>query len=190
MEHRLPSQMTERIISLIHSWQEGKRLMCHFDTVSLKSSWNSSYLKWAIVTYSLFREFLLLGLITFLFPVQCLNLHKILMTTFGTFCIWRFSTVAETESIVHSPVSIWKVPGCVFDVLKRASAACCHTLTHSDPSLCTGCYRVISYSQRCSTTYCACLMAVILLDSVTSSYLWNILHCAYDNDCHFYHSSW
>lgn len=115
------------------------------------------------------------ALLLSLFPANCLNLHKILRTILDTFRTSRFSTVAEMELIIHSPVSIWKVPGYLFDVLKRAGMARCHMLTHPDHSPCAGCYRVISHSQRCNTASSACLVVHILLDSVISSYLWNML---------------
>lgn len=51
-------------------------------------------------------------------------------------------------------------------------------LSHADPSdrsPCAGCYRVISHSQRRNAASSACVVVIVLLDSVISSYLWNML---------------
>lgn len=180
MEHRLLSQMAEWIISLIHSWQEGERRICHFDTISLKSSWNSSYMNWAIVTYDLPRESLFTGLITFTLSSSS---HRILRTILDTFHTWRYSTVVKMVLITHSPISIWKAPEYFFDVLKRAGMTRYHTLALSDHLVCTNCYGVISHTQRCKIVSFACFCYSTII--ICGGY-----YTGCNDDCHFYHSHW
>lgn len=70
------------------------------------------------------------------------------------------------ELIIHSLISIWKVPEYLSDVPNRAGMAHCHMLTPSDHSVCTDCCRVISRSQRCQTVSFILLADAILLDFI------------------------